>query len=181
MPPVPPLKPLVPTESRLRAATPTLPSIVTDFMSADPTPQLAQARLVLIRGLPGSGKSTLARRLAAEAGFVHLEADQYFERDGAYRFDLARVADAHAWCLRSAYEQLAGGARVVIANTFVSLWELSACLGLAQVLDLPVRIIEARGAWPSVHAVPADVMAQMRERWEALPAHLETIGSVWLS
>jgi len=177
----PPLEPAVPTEPRPRSAAPKLLLAETELMSADPTLLLAGARLVLIRGLPGSGKSTLARRLAAESGFVHLEADRYFERDGTYAFDPARLADAHAWCLRNAYEQLSAGARVVIANTFVSLWELSAGLGLAQVLDLPVRIVEARGAWPSVHAVPDEVMAQMRERWEPLPAHLETIGSVWLS
>jgi len=149
------------------------------LVPADPRLSLAEARLVLVRGLPGSGKSTLARRLAAELGFVHLEADQYFERDGPYRFDLARLADAHAWCLRLACEHLAAGERVVIANTFASLWELSAGVGLARVLDLPLRIVEARGAWPSVHAVPDDVLAQMRQRWEPVPAHLQAITTIW--
>jgi len=136
-------------------------------------------RLVLIRGLPGSGKSTLARRLAAELGYVHLEADQYFEREGPYRFDIARLADAHAWCQRQACEQLAAGASVVIANTFVTLWELSSVLGLAELLALPYRIVEARGAWPNVHAVPEDVLAQMRMRWEPLPEHLEPLARTW--
>jgi predicted kinase len=136
-------------------------------------------RLVLIRGLPGSGKSTLARRLAAEMGYIHLEADQFFEREGPYRFDLARLADAHAWCQRTAFERLAGGASVVISNTFVTLWELSSAIGLAEVLALPYRIIEARGAWPNVHAVPEDALAQMRMRWESLPEHLEPLARTW--
>jgi predicted kinase len=136
-------------------------------------------RLALIRGLPGSGKSTLARRLAAEHGWVHLEADQFFESECSYRFDASRLADAHAWCLRHASARLATGARVAIANTFVSLWELSSYLGLAEVHATPYRIIEARGDWPSVHAVPQDVVAQMRARWERLPAHLEALARTW--
>jgi len=136
-------------------------------------------RLALIRGLPGSGKSTLARRLALEEGWVHLEADQFFETGGAYQFDAARLADAHAWCLRNASARLAMGARVAIANTFVSLWELASYLGLAEVHATPYRIIETRGDWPSVHAVPEDVTAQMHARWETLPAHLQRYARIW--
>jgi len=136
-------------------------------------------RLVLIRGLPGSGKSSLARHLAVEQGFIHLEADQYFEREGPYRFDSARLADAHAWCQRVAFEHLASGAKVAVSNTFVTLWELSCAVGLAEVLALPYRIVEARGTWPNVHAVPEEVLAQMRARWEPLPAHLEPLTRYW--
>ncbi len=134
---------------------------------------------MLVRGLPGSGKSTLARRLATEQGFIHLEADQYFEREGAYRFDIARLADAHAWCQRAASEHLGNGASVVISNTFVTLWELSAALGLAELHGVAYRIVETRGAWANVHAVPDEVLAQMRSRWEELPAHLEPLMRQW--
>ena len=51
--------------------------------------------LVLIRGLPGSGKTTMARVLAL-VGYEHHEADHYFERDGAYKFDPADLPKAHA-------------------------------------------------------------------------------------
>lgn len=136
-------------------------------------------RLVLIRGLPGSGKSTLARRLAAGLGFVHIEADQYFEREGPYRFDAAHLADAHSWCQRVAHERLSAGARVAISNTFVTLWELSGPLGLAEVCGVPYRIVEAQGAWPNVHQVPDDVLEQMRLRWEPVPAHLEPLTRTW--
>ena len=136
-------------------------------------------RLVLVRGLPGSGKSTLARAIAVHLGFIHIEADQYFEREGPYRFELARLPEAHAWCQRQAAEHLARGAAVVISNTFVTLWELAGALGLAEMYTAPCRLIEARGAWPNLHAVPDEVLAQMRLRWEPLPAHLEPLARQW--
>jgi predicted kinase len=139
----------------------------------------ASVGLVLIRGLPGSGKSTLARRLAGEFGFVALEADRYFENAGAYRFDPARLADAHAWCIRVASGHLAAGDRVAIANTFVTVWELASYLGLAEAHAIAYRIVEARGAWNSIHAVPPDVIEQMRARWEAVPPHLEPVTRGW--
>ena len=48
--------------------------------------------LLLIRGLPGSWKTTMVKKYA-QAGYVHCEADQYFEVDVEYRFDGSN------WCL----------------------------------------------------------------------------------
>lgn len=50
----------------------------------------AHVELLLIRGLPGSGKSTMAKEYA-KAGYVHCEADQFFEIDGQYRFDASKL------------------------------------------------------------------------------------------
>ena len=132
---------------------------------------------VLLRGLPGSGKSTLARRLAAEHGFRHLEADQHFIVDGVYRFDPARVADAHAIVARDALTALQAHERVVVANTHVRLWEMAAVVGVARLADKRLCVVECRGEWPSVHAMPDEAMHRMRERWEPLPAH---VADTWL-
>lgn len=121
------------------------------------------AMLILIRGLPGSGKSTLARALAAR-GFVHCEADLWFEQRGA--FDPARLPEAHAWCLAQACAALAAGRDVVVSNTFVKRAELQPYLAAAQRLGVPVEVRCATGAWPSLHAVPADVRAQMARDFE---------------
>lgn len=132
--------------------------------------------LVLIRGLPGSGKSTLAKRLAAENGLRHLEADFHFEGPSGYRHDPARLADAHAWCRREAYRLLTGGASVVVANTFVRIWELVDYVGIATVLEIPLTILETSGRWPNIHHVPEEVIAKMAAQWEALPPSLLKYG-----
>lgn len=78
-------------------------------------PFFGRDQLILIRGLPGSGKSTRARGLAM-AGFLHFEADNFFERDGLYQYDASRIKDAHAWCQKMTREALADGKRVVAAT-----------------------------------------------------------------
>jgi len=57
--------------------------------------------LLLIRGLPGSGKTTMAKEYE-KSGYVHCEADQYFEVDGEYRFEGSKLRAAHDDCLRRA-------------------------------------------------------------------------------
>lgn len=123
----------------------------------------SKAEIVLVRGLPGSGKSTLAKGMD---GYVHIEADMYFERDGRYKYAPALVKDAHDWCVESAYEALRKRQNVVVSNTFVRLWELQRYIDLGY----PFRIIEAHGRWPNIHRVPERIVQMMARNWETLPA-----------
>lgn len=128
--------------------------------------------LLLIRGLPGSGKSTMAKDYA-KAGYVHCEADQYFEVNGQYRFDASKLSAAHADCLQRAISAMDSGRPVVVANTFTRRWEMEPYLKAAKVRGVNVRIVEASGTWPNVHGVPEDAVERMRARWES-------IDSAWL-
>ena len=126
-----------------------------------------EVELLLIRGLPGSGKTTMAKKYA-QAGYVHCEADQYFEVDGEYRFDGSKLRAAHDDCLRRAIAAMDAGHSVVVANTFSRRWEMAPYLKAAKKRDINVRIIEATGNWANVHGVPADAIERMRARWESV-------------
>ena len=128
----------------------------------------ANAKLLLIRGLPGSGKSTLARSLK---GYVHFEADMYFELSGEFKFDGQKLPDAHAWCLSRAKEQLEKGNSVVVSNTFTRNVEMLPYFELG----FPTDVQEASGSWKSVHGVPEEKLKMMRENWEALSIPTPTL------
>ena len=120
-------------------------------------------RLRLIRGLPGSGKTTLA--LGME-GFVLFEADQFFMVDGEYRYDPAKIREAHEWCQRMTREALARGENVVVANTFTRRFEIEPYCAIAAEFDITPEIITANGRWKNTHGVPDAVIRKMEQRWE---------------
>jgi tRNA uridine 5-carbamoylmethylation protein Kti12 len=128
--------------------------------------KIASFDCVILRGLPGSGKSTFAKRLASEFGFVHLEADEHLYVNGEYRFDPARIADAHALVVRDACAHLQVGARVVVANTHVRLWEMAGIIGSATIAQRNWCIAEFNRRYDNKHAVPEDVISGMIARWE---------------
>lgn len=123
--------------------------------------------LVLIRGLPGSGKSTIARSMA---GYVHLEADMYFETSTGYRFDPSILKDAHDWCFAETSSALRRGSSVVVANTFVTLAEMERYF----LLGYPTSVLEAKGDSPSAHQVDSAVLQRMRESWEPMEPKMPT-------
>ncbi len=131
---------------------------------------------VIVRGLSGTGKSTLAARLATAHGYLHLEADQHFTINGVYRFDPARLADAHAVVARDALAALQAGRPVVIANTHVRLWEMAAVVGAARLAGKSFCFVECTGLWGNIHAVPEDAIARMKLRWEPLPAEFGAVS-----
>jgi predicted kinase len=125
--------------------------------------------LILIRGLPGSGKTTMARVLA-KIGYAHFEADMYFERDGAYAFDAAKLPQAHEWCLQHAVACMAAGVPCVVSNTFTRQWEMQPYIDAAVSAKVPFRVIEATGTWQNTHGVPDAAIERMKARWESINA-----------
>ena len=73
---------------------------------------------------------------------------------------------AHAICQEQAHKALYYGRDVVVSNTFTQQWEMQQYLDMARKHGVQVEIITATGDYGSVHNVPDDVIAAMRERWE---------------
>ncbi|WP_428773563.1 AAA family ATPase [Vibrio sp.] len=119
--------------------------------------------LTLIRGLPGSGKSTLARTMDA----AHFEADMFFtDENGQYHFEPEKLDQAHHWCQQQTECALRNHQSVVVANTFVRLWEMAPYIRMAKRLGAELRVVECHGNYVSLHGVPEKTIATMRRRWQ---------------
>jgi translation initiation factor RLI1 len=119
--------------------------------------------IVLIRGVPGSGKTTKAKSMS---GYVHLEADMYFDVKGKYVYDPSKIKEAHDWCVAAAAKSLQAGKSVVVSNTFKNVWEMKRYVDLG----FSFQVIEMNGSWPNVHGVPENKVEQMKKNMEQLPA-----------
>lgn len=120
----------------------------------------ALPRLVLIRGLPGTGKTTLALAYVAK-GYLHFETDQFFLRNGQYRFDKKKLNQAHAWCLGQTREALEAGEHVCVANVFAAREEITPYTALG----FDYKIFEATHPGQSKHKVPEVTLRAMQKRW----------------
>lgn len=132
-----------------------------------------QRSLVLVRGLSGSGKSTFATHLAAGLGHTVHSTDDYFMKDGAYRFDGSKLGDAHKWNEERTDKALEAGKNVVVANTFTQQWEMEPYDRMAKKHGATVHVFNTVFPGKNVHGVPDQAIGRMRARWE--PREGETI------
>ena len=127
-----------------------------------------------MRGPPGSGKSTYANKHFPDAAIV--SSDNFFMVDGEYRFNPAKLSEAHNWAMEQVIRFLANAKpTVVVDNTNIHIWEYRKYVCLANLAGYDLEVIQFRPLSiddirlcieRNTHGVPADVVARMCYEFE---------------
>lgn len=126
----------------------------------------ALKRLVLVRGLPGDGKTTLAIKAFKNEGYVHVETDHYFHNNGVYKFDQAKINDAHEHAIRKMCMAIESGNNVVVCNNFIRAWELKEYIAKSGLPNKDILIIHAQGGTGNNKGINDYNIERMRYRWQ---------------
>lgn len=132
--------------------------------------------ILLIGGLPGSGKTSLAKILANPYGestnAPMLAADDFFYREGAYKFNPAKLQEAHEWCQSRVARYMGFGEPLLIVhNTFTQHWETQPYRKLADEYGYRLFFVTLGDGGESLqslcdrnlHGVPLDVLSRMKD------------------
>jgi len=138
--------------------------------------------MYLIRGISGSGKSTLSTKLTTQAdgsrmGMVCSTDDFFIEAaTGVYKFDSARLQEAHSMNQQRVKDALRNGVSpVVVDNTNTQCWEAKPYVLMAVKFGYEVRVEEPSTSWAkdakelarrNQHGVPLEAIQRMLDRWE---------------
>ena len=120
--------------------------------------------LIIVRGIPGSGKTTFANML----GKAVCCADDYFMRDGEYKWNVENIGNAHGWSQRKCRRFMKAQVdRIIVANTNTTEREMQPYMDLARQFGYMVFsvIVENRHGGESVHGVPEATLDKMRGRF----------------
>jgi hypothetical protein len=132
--------------------------------------------ITLMRGIPGSGKTTLVRNrftndlvVSADFAFYGEPQCQYakYMIEGNYRFDPARLQEAHGQCLRSFIGALAGAdAGMVVDNGNTTIEELLPFIRIAEAYTIPVQIVTCQcdvetAVARNIHHVPRHTIERL--------------------
>jgi hypothetical protein len=141
--------------------------------------------LTLIRGLPGSGKTRMARAILNginagrfpwdRASVVHLEADDFFLNErGNFVFDKNKLFAAHSGCLRKCRNAMEEGTQfIIVANTFVRLFELEPYHSLAKQFNYEIQEVTVEANFQNSHKVPPEAIERMRKFFQVRPRRHE--------
>ena len=105
--------------------------------------------LIIARGIPGSGKSYSANKVAdATGGTIFSTDDFWFNKEGKYVFNPAKIAQAHGWNQHRAKKaMLEGKTPVIIDNTNTTKREYAPYLQMAKRFDYSVEFLMPDSPW----------------------------------
>lgn len=121
--------------------------------------------LILVRGLPGAGKTSLAKAISP----CDVAADDFFDRNTNGIFDSSLIKQAHQWCANETeFWMTQNQPKIAVHNTFTQEWEMQKYFDLADQYGYLVHsiIVENRHESKSIHSVPDNKVAQMKDRFE---------------
>jgi len=121
--------------------------------------------LIIVRGIPGSGKTTFANML----GRAVCCADDWYMRDGIYKWDYKNIGDAHDWCQRKCRRFMKKQIeRIIVANTNITERSMTPYFTLARQFGYKVFtiIVENRHGNVSIHNVPDETLENMRSKFD---------------
>ncbi len=139
-------------------------------------------KAIIISGVSGVGKSTYARDNFP--GALRFSSDDFFQREGEYKFDPAKLGEAHANCFRRYLAHLAienVDMTLVVDNTFCEAWEIAPYVLAANAFGWEHEIITLFVPWSklevlasrNIHGVPTNVLSSMFDKLlkRVLPKH----------
>ena len=138
-------------------------------------------KVVILCGCSGAGKTTYVHSNNLVDYFV-CSADHYFVGvDGKYNFDANKLADAHAFCLKSYTERLAfygnRSVKIVVDNTNTTIAEVAPYAALALAYGCELEIVIFNTHWKEAternkHGTPIDVVREQYNRLQKMKSEL---------
>ncbi len=122
----------------------------------EPYRQQTRMQVYLIRGIPGSGKTTHAKRVLHSD--VVIEDDDFFTRNGVYKFIEAKLPEAQAFALKRFSLAIADRRNrdktISVCNTFSRRWEIAPYIEACRKAGVEFSVIRMDGTFENVHDIP---------------------------
>lgn len=122
----------------------------------EPYRQQTRMQVYLIRGIPGSGKTTHAKRVLHSD--VVIEDDDFFTRNGVYKFVEAELPEAQAFALKRFSLAIADRRNrdktISVCNTFSRRWEIAPYIEACKKAGVEFSVIRMDGTFENVHDIP---------------------------
>lgn len=139
--------------------------------------------VIIMRGLPGAGKSKFRSDFSGFNKKV-FSADDFYMKDGVYKFDASLQHEAHMWCFKCFQFYIKAPCPdreyLFIDNTNIRAWEIAPYYTLAEASEYveSVQIVTilcdlATSMAKNIHDVPNNVIFEMYQNLmnEKLPPH----------